>query len=80
MYLCIMYVCMYACMYVRKYKCMRCANLHINSVWSFCLSVPMFVEMCVNKEVCLYVCMYVYLKGLGSIRVLIRLRLDSLNS
>jgi len=49
-----MYVCIYVFMYVHVCDVVTC--LLIPSVWRFCLSVPMFVRMCVNKKVCMYVC------------------------
>ena len=70
-----MYVCMYVCMYL----CIWIKFLDLNNTYT----TPMYVHKKLwgtNCDYCVYVCKYVYLKGWGSIRVLVRLRLDRLNS
>ncbi len=61
-----MYVCIYVFMYVHVCDVLTC--LLIPSVWRFCLSVPMFVRMCVKKELCMYVCMYFVYMSLPQMR------------
>ena len=51
-----MYVCMCVRMNESRYVCDVLTCLLFPSVWRFCFSVLLFVRMCVNKKVCMYVC------------------------